>query len=89
MALEAAAKAKIAKTQTEQWMINKAVHYNEWANLRSKELASLVATFKDLLESLRCTNAYCGGYTYVSPHKGERQALRCTCGAINFNLIKK
>ena len=24
-----------------------------------------------------------------SPHKGERQALRCTCGAINFNLIKK
>jgi hypothetical protein len=26
VALEADAKAKIAKTQTEQWMINKAVH---------------------------------------------------------------
>lgn len=89
VALEADAKAKIAKTQSEQWMINKAVHYNEWANLQSKELASLVAAFKDFLESLRCVNADCGGYSYVSPHKGERQALRCTCGAINFNLIKK
>jgi hypothetical protein len=89
VALEADAKAKIAKTQTEQWMINKAVHYNEWANLQSKELASLVAAFKDLLESLRCDNADCGGYAYVSPHKGDRQAWRCTCGAINFNLVKK
>jgi RecF/RecN/SMC N terminal domain len=89
VALEADAKTKIAKTQTEQWMINKAVHYNEWANLQSKELASLVAAFKELLESLRCANADCGGYSYVSPHKGDRQALRCTCGAINFNLIKK
>jgi hypothetical protein len=62
VALEADAKAKIAKTQTEQWMINKAVHYNEWANLKSKELVSLVAAFKDFLESLRCTNADCGGY---------------------------
>lgn len=88
-ALEADAKAKIAKTQTEQWMINKAVHYNEWANLQAKELASLVAAFKDFLESLRCTAANCGGYAYVSPHKGDRQALRCTCGAMNFNLIKK
>ncbi|TYO61087.1 AAA family ATPase [Bradyrhizobium hipponense] len=89
VALEADAKAKIAKTQTEQWMINKAVHYNEWANLQPKELASLVAAFKDLLDSLRCTNVDCGGYSYVSPHKGDRQALRCTCGSINFNLIKK
>jgi hypothetical protein len=89
VALEADAKAKIAKTQTEQWMINKAVHYDEWANLQSKELASLIAAFKDLLESLRCSNADCGGYSYISPHKGDRQALRCTCGAINFNLIIK
>jgi hypothetical protein len=89
VALEADAKTKIAKTQTEQWMINKAVHYNEWANLQPKELASLVAAFKDLLEFLRCANTDCGGYSYVSPHKGDRQALRCTCGAINFNLIKK
>lgn len=89
VALEADAKAKIAKTQTEQWMINKAVHYNEWANLQSKELASLVTAFKDFLESLRCTNADCGGYAYVSPHKGDRQALRCTCGTLNYNLIKK
>jgi hypothetical protein len=89
VALEADAKAKIAKTQTVQWMINKAVHYDEWANLQSKELASLIAAFKDLLESLRCSNADCGGYSYISPHKGDRQALRCKCGAINFNLIIK
>jgi len=89
VALEADAKAKIAKSLSEQWMINKAVHYNEWANLQPKELASLVVAFKDFLESLRCSNADCGGYSYVSPHKGDRQALRCTCGSINFNLILK
>jgi len=27
--------------------------------------------------------------TEAEPHKGDRQAFRCTCGAINFNLIKK
>jgi hypothetical protein len=33
------AKQKIADTHSENWMINKAVHYNQWANLQPKEFA--------------------------------------------------
>ena len=39
------AKQKIAATQSENWMINKAVHYNQWANLQPKEFAAVATSF--------------------------------------------
>ena len=56
-------KEKIARTQTEQWAINKAIHYNEWANLQVAELNSVAAGFKDLLDTMRCPD--CGAFVYV------------------------
>ena len=38
----------------EQWIINKAVHYNEWANISTSEFRAVVAAFRALLQHLRC-----------------------------------
>ena len=38
----------------EQWVINKAVHYNEWADLSRNDFKPVVAAFKRLLEQFRC-----------------------------------
>ena len=82
-------KAKAAQSQVEQWMINKAVHYNEWHNLQKAEFEAVVAAFKALLITMRCTEAVCMEYVRVVPRKGAKEALRCDCGKVNFNLKKK
>lgn len=88
-AMQADAKKKIAETQSEQWMINKAVHYNGWGTLQPKEFAKVANAFQTLLKSMQCKNAPCSEFLYVSPPKGERETLRCGCGQTSFNLRKK
>ena len=87
--LQADAKQKVAATKSEEWMINKAVHFNAWAALQSKEFAAVAATFQALLKSMQCANPKCGEFVCVSPIKGDREALRCGCGTTNINLLKK
>jgi hypothetical protein len=36
-----------AASNVEQWAVNKAVHYNEWANFGKKDFEPVVAAFKD------------------------------------------
>jgi len=80
------ANQNVADTQSENWMINKAVHYNEWANLQPKEFASVVAAFKAFLKSMQCSNAGCLEFLHVSPVKGDKETLRCGCGDTTLNL---
>jgi hypothetical protein len=70
-------------------MINKAVHYNKWATFHPEEFACVATAFKTLLKSMQCSNAPCSAFLYVSPPKGELEALRCPCGRHNYNLKKK
>ena len=83
------AKKLIAQTNVELWAINPSVHFNEWANLDSHEFAHVVAAFRELLENLRCVQELCRSYLYLSPNKGEPEALRCNCGSVNINLKLK
>ncbi len=71
----------------EQWAVNKAVHYNEWANLGKKDFEPVVAAYKEFLERFRC--ATCESWLYVEPKRGSPTALRCDCTAFNFNLKTK
>lgn len=48
----------------EQWAVNKAVHYNEWANFGKKDCEPVVATFKELLACFSCDK--CGSWPYVT-----------------------
>lgn len=82
----AKAKGLVAKSSVEQWAINPSVHFNEWANLDAHEFSEVVEAFKELLANLRCEQEVCKSYLYLSPRKGDADALRCNCGDININL---
>ena len=70
----------------EHWAVNKAVHYNEWANFGKKDFEPVVAAFKALLACFRCET--CEAWVHVTP-RGAPESLRCGCNAINFNLKPK
>ena len=86
---------KITRTATlttfggEQWVINKAVHYNGWASFSRSEFRAVVEAFKALLLPFRCPKAECDSWLYVTPRKGDEEALRCHCMGINLNLKPK
>jgi hypothetical protein len=71
----------------EQWAVNKAVHYNEWANFGRKDFEPVVTAFRELLDHFRC--ATCDSWLYVTPRRGQSESLRCTCNGISFNLKLK
>ena len=78
--------AATAASSVEQWAVNKAVHYNEWANFGKKDFEPVVTTFKALLTCFTCET--CGSWLHVTPRAGP-ESLRCGCNAINFNLKPK
>ncbi len=71
----------------EQWAVNKAVHYNAWANFGRKDFEPVVAAFKELLAQFRCDT--CGSWVYVTPKRGDSESLRCVCGSISLSLKPK
>jgi hypothetical protein len=71
-----------AVMRTEQWSINKDVHYNSWANFGVNDFKPVVAAFKELMECFRCK--VCNSWIYVLP-KVNPQSLRCTCSDVDFN----
>ena len=85
----AEAETLIQKSSAEQWAINKSVHFNEWENFAKTEFKEVADAFKALLDHIRCQNAKCGGYPYLTPRKGAAEQLRCSCGAVNVNLKTK
>jgi recombinational DNA repair ATPase RecF len=81
-ALSAAAGA----SNVEQWAVNKAVHYNEWANFGKRDFQPVVEAFKALLACFRCDT--CESWIHVTP-RGNSESLRCGCNATNLNLKAK
>lgn len=76
-----------ATSNAEQWQVNSAVHYNNWANMVKEDFAPVVEAFKELLEGFTCSS--CQGHLYVSPGREDPECLRCECNQLNFNLKKK
>jgi hypothetical protein len=87
--LRADAKAKIAATKSEDWMINKAAHYNDWATFQNAEFGIIVTAFRELLKSMQCANVVCQEFLCVSPFKGQKDVLRCGCGERLLSLKRK
>lgn len=71
----------------EQWMINKAIHYNEWGTFSKEDFEPVVLAFKTLLAEFRCSA--CGSWLYGTPKKGQAEALRCDCNDVSLNLKEK
>lgn len=85
--LEAALSKALKAAQVDQWQVNAAVHYNEWATLQKQDFAPVVSGYQALTAAFFCES--CQGSLFVTPHTGQVDALRCNCGALNVNLIKK
>jgi hypothetical protein len=80
----------IGRTNVEQWSINKAVHYNEWANLQKEDFIPVVAAFNDLYEKVfSCPQEGCNSILYLTYEGSQINGVRCKCEYVNWNLSKK
>lgn len=86
-----ARKQRLKKANTnkgdEDWTVNKAVHFNEWANFSSNDFKPIVQAFKDLLACAQCDD--CGSWLYIEPKRIAPGGLRCSCSLVNLNLKRK
>jgi hypothetical protein len=76
----------VRNANVEQWAVNKAVHYNAWANFGKRDFEPVVQAFKKMLAALRCPT--CNAFVYLNP-KRSPESLRCACNALNLNLNEK
>ena len=79
----------VTQSQMEGWQTNPAIHYNEWANLEEKDFTPVANAFHNLIKAFFCSAPGCGSLIYVNPSKGEKEMLRCSCGTVSINLLKK
>ena len=84
--IEAFSKAA-EEAMIDQWQVNPAIHYNEWANFHANDFMPLVAAFKRLTEQFTC--ATCGDLLAVTPSRGDKDYLQCECGGASFSFKKK
>jgi hypothetical protein len=82
-------KSRVAASKVDEWQINPAVHYNEWATLQARDFAPVVKAHRELIQSFICSNAKCLGFLYVLPERGGREEVRCACNGTNLNLRKR
>lgn len=79
--------AAVTQSQSEQWEINPAVHFNEWANLQRQDFEPVVAAFKQLEREFECP--VCGDLIYVVRTGKTKEVARCGCAKVNLNLKSK
>ncbi|MFI5195891.1 MAG: AAA family ATPase [Chitinophagales bacterium] len=82
--------ACLAASNAEQWQVNPAIHYNEWANLTAADFTPVAEAFHNLINNFFCPKEECNSLYYLTfTTPKEADTLRCDCGAININLKKK
>jgi hypothetical protein len=79
--------AKAAACGGEEWMVNKAIHYNDWVDLTSAEFQPVVDAFGSFLDEVCCGN--CNSWLRVTPKRLDAEMLRCDCGQVTLNLKGK
>jgi len=82
--LQAQRSAVISEQNAEQWLLNKLVHNNDWANGTEGDFRPVLDAAKEFLDLFKCSNPTCGSWITLS---GD--ALRCACQTYNLNLRKK
>jgi RecF/RecN/SMC N terminal domain len=75
--------------ENENWALNPAVHFNDWANFAKADFHPVLEAWKQFIDLFTCGNAACASLIYVVGDRGKEQALRCDCGSINLNLQVK
>lgn len=86
-AIEANSKNAFNQSQIEQWAVNINVHYTNWANFSVEDFRPVVDSFHDLFGVFQCNN--CGGVLHLNKNGQDLEAVRCNCGGVTWNLVKK
>lgn len=86
-AKEAELDRAVDASQLDQWQVNAAVHYNEWANLTKSDFEPVVGGYMNLTKHFTCGK--CNGMLYATPAAGEVELLRCACSHHSMNLVKE
>lgn len=73
----------------EQWAINPAVHFNEWANFSKEDFEPVIAAWREFLEMFTCDKTDCHGWLQVIRSGGSEVQVRCGCGALSLSLQTK
>jgi len=79
--------AAVAASNSEQWEINPAVHYNEWANFQAEDFKPVVDAFRTLEKHFECD--ICNDLIYVVQTGKIKEVARCGCNKVNMNLKAK
>lgn len=80
----------IKRALGEQGFINITVHFNDWANLGKEDFKPVVEAFQELCDSVfACDNEGCDAVLKVTFDGPNMNGVRCKCGAVNWNLIKR
>jgi len=85
--LDSDRKAIFQELGEEQWSVNVNVHFNEWANFEKNDFLPVVEAFKNLFDLFTCNK--CNSLLRVVKVGNVYQNVRCNCGKVNWNLIKK
>jgi len=70
----------------ENWIVNKAIHFNDWDSFSKEDFQPVLDAFKKVLLTFRCNNSQCDSWLYLD---ARHECLRCSCNSTNLNLIKK
>ncbi|MFQ5751173.1 MAG: AAA family ATPase, partial [bacterium] len=70
-----------------QWAVNTNVHYNNWANFSVNDFRPVLEAFQDLYGIFRCSR--CSDILRLIISGVQKEAVRCNCGAVNWNLVEK
>jgi hypothetical protein len=79
----------MARYGEEDWIVNKVLHHNDWANATADEFGEVVDSVKGVLAELYCRNVKCGSSLEVRPRRGTSHDLSCKCGEVSLNLLAK
>jgi hypothetical protein len=76
-------------TNAEQWQVNPAIHYNEWANFAVNDFIPVVTAFRNLVSKFFCQKPECSSlFCLITTPPKTPDSVRCSCGNTNINLKK-
>lgn len=85
--VESTSKSIFTRSQVEQWAVNTNIHYNNWSTFSPADFRPVVEAFQDLFGLFLCSK--CGSMLYLSMKAKTPTTVRCNCGKVNWNLMKK
>lgn len=80
--LEKKSKEIIVKSQVEQWIINKNVHYSTWGEFSREDFEPVVLVFKNLFDLFICDSCD----TTITKGETADKIISCSCGEVFWNI---